>query len=149
MYVVSITNSLVVAMLLLVSPTGFVLEFVSVATLVALVWPTRVLVNNMPGERLIFSAMPVPLSVTMLGLLSASDGMFRLPAYLPTPALAVKVTPSVQLLPPGSEVREQKSPAAGIWKSGEGEMPTGPLGFEVVVATICPMVIGAPVLFVS
>lgn len=67
MYVVSITNSLVVEMLLMVSPTGFVLEFVSVATLVALVWPTRGLVNNMPGERLIFSAMPVPLSVTMLG----------------------------------------------------------------------------------
>ena len=28
-------------------------------------------------------------------------------------------------------------------------MLTGPLGFEVVVATIWPMVIGAPVLFVS
>jgi len=28
-------------------------------------------------------------------------------------------------------------------------MLTGPLGFEVVIATICPMVIGAPVLFVS
>ncbi len=79
MYAVSIANAPVVEAPLTVSPTGFVPGFVSVATLVALVWPTRVLGNVMAGEGLIFSATPAPASVTMLGVLRASDGMFRLP----------------------------------------------------------------------
>jgi hypothetical protein len=97
MYAVSIANAPVVEAPLTVSPTGFVLGFVSVATLVALVWPTKVAGNKMLGEGLIFSAMPVPLSVTVLVL--ALEGMFRLPAKLPR-AVAVKVTPSVHVAPP-------------------------------------------------
>ena len=126
-----VTNSLVVAMLVIVSPTGL-------RDLSASRFGCAGLAHQGAGKRdggrgVDNCGNAGTASVTMFGLLRASDGMFRLPAKLSTPAVAVKVTPNVHLASPANPGRGSWSNHASvIWKSGEGEMLTGPLGFAVL-----------------
>ena len=55
------------------------LELVSVAVLDALANPTDVLGNTIVGETPRSPSMPEPLSVTICGLLGASEGMLTVP----------------------------------------------------------------------
>ncbi len=68
--------------LLIVIPTE--LGLLTVAVCVALVWPTRVLGKTLVADRLIFPLTPVPLSVTVCGLLGDDDGMVIVPFCVPT-----------------------------------------------------------------
>jgi len=132
-------------MLLIVIWTGVGLLLVTVAVLTGVLCePTTVAAHDKAAETVIAPGLPVPLSVTMFGLLAAVELTVSVPEYDPW-AEAVKVIPTVHELPlasPGGANVVQVS--AVVWKFGDGEMLTGPLGVCVVVVTKEVMVIGPP-----
>jgi len=79
---VAMLNGPEIVTLLIVIPTE--LGFVTVLVCVALVVPTRVLGKTLVGDRLILPFTPVPLSVTVCGLLGEDDGMVIVPFCMPS-----------------------------------------------------------------
>ena len=72
---------------------------VRVTVLAGLVFPTATMPKLKPVPESVTGAMPVPLRLTVCGLLVAVSVKLRVPVAGPV-ALGVNVTPTVQLAPP-------------------------------------------------